>query len=56
MFVFTPCGHRHDTLMPLSPYVIANHSASPTAACFVVVYGALPMLVSKPAADAVLSR
>ena len=33
--VRTPCGHRHETLMPASAYVIDSHSATATAACLV---------------------
>ena len=46
--------HRH--LDPRSPYVIASHSANANAACFVTEYGALPIWVSSPAADAVCRR
>ena len=35
--VFTPCGQRQDTRMPSSPWVIATHSASATAACLVTL-------------------
>src|SRR2546430_85598 len=39
-----------------SPYVPASHSAKPTAACLVTVYGASPTAVSRPAAEQVWSR
>ena len=51
--VFTPIGHRQLTWMPRSPYVTDSHSANATAACFVTAYGASPICVSRPAADAV---
>jgi len=56
MFVRTACGQSTETFNPASPYVIASHSASATAACFVTEYGAEPICVSSPAADAVLRR
>ena len=52
----TPCGHRHDTLIPPSPWVMAATRRGATAACLVTEYGALPMLVSRPAADAVVQE
>ncbi len=54
--VRTACGASTDTLIPLSPNVIASHSASASAACLVTEYGALPIWVSRPAADAVCRR
>ena len=35
--VRTPCGQMHDTRTPASPYSIAIHSASATAACLVTL-------------------
>ena len=56
MPVCTAWGHRHDTRMPASPWVMASHSARPTTACLVTEYGAEPSWVSRPAAEAVWSR
>jgi hypothetical protein len=56
MLVRTPIGQRHENVTPASPWVIDSHSASPTTACLVTEYGAVPTLVSSPAAEAVCSR
>src|ERR1700692_1278857 len=50
--VSTPIGHTQLTPIPASPYVIASHSANPTAACLLTAYAAAPSWVSSPAADA----
>ena len=52
--VVTPIGQRHDTPTPSSRCWIKSHSAKATAACFVTEYGAEPISVSRPAAEAVL--
>ena len=56
MLVRTACGHSTDTRMPWWWCVIDSHSASETAAAFVIEYVIEPIWVSRPAADAVLSR
>lgn len=49
--VSTPIEQRQLTRTPSSPYVMLSHSAKPTATCLVTEYGALPIWVSRPAAD-----
>src|SRR3954468_11159530 len=51
--VFTPIGQRQLTRSPRSPYVSDSHSANATAACFETAYGASPIWLRRPAADAV---
>ncbi len=56
MRVRTPLRAQARDLQPLVAIVIASHSAKATAACFVTAYGAEPICVRSPAADAVCSR
>ncbi|GGT50966.1 hypothetical protein GCM10014713_51310 [Streptomyces purpureus] len=56
ILVFTPIGHRQLTRTPRSPYVTLSHSAKATAACLVTAYVAEPIWVSRPAAEAVLTK
>ena len=54
--VRTPWGQIAWTTIPRCPYVARSHSAKATAPCFDTEYGALPSMVSRPAADAVTTN